>query len=137
MSSREINAAVPVTLFLIISVTLYGFYDNLSSDDEGSDLDLVDPVWDYEHDSESGYGSVTGGFVYRGENAPSLYGKYVYADFIMGKIWSLEVINIRDYTTDRHRSVDDTPFGGGSGMLLRPDVVASALDAIVSSSPTA
>ena len=40
MSSREINAAIPVTLFLIISVTLYGFYDNLSGDDEGSDLDL-------------------------------------------------------------------------------------------------
>ena len=44
------------------------------------------------------------------------------------KIWNLEVIDIRDYTTDKHRTVDDTPFGGGSGMLLRPDVVASALD---------
>ena len=44
------------------------------------------------------------------------------------KIWSLEVIDIRDYATDKHRTVDDTPFGGGSGMLLRPDVVASALD---------
>ena len=45
------------------------------------------------------------------------------------KIWNLKVINIRDYATDKHRSVDDAPFGGGSGMLLRPDVVASALDA--------
>ena len=45
------------------------------------------------------------------------------------KIWNLKVINIRDYATDKHGSVDDTPFGGGSGMLLRPDVVASALDA--------
>jgi len=45
-----------------------------------------------------------------------------------GKIWSLKVINIRDYGIDKHSSVDDTPFGGGSGMLLRPDVVASALD---------
>ena len=44
------------------------------------------------------------------------------------KIWNLEVIDIRDYATDKHRKVDDTPFGGGSGMLLRPDVVASALD---------
>ena len=44
------------------------------------------------------------------------------------KIWSLKVINIRDYATDKHSSVDGTPFGGGSGMLLRPDVVASALD---------
>ena len=44
------------------------------------------------------------------------------------QIWNLKVINIRDYATDKHGSVDDTPFGGGSGMLLRPDVVASALD---------
>ena len=44
------------------------------------------------------------------------------------KIWNLKVINIRDYATDKHSSVDGTPFGGGSGMLLRPDVVASALD---------
>ena len=42
------------------------------------------------------------------------------------KIWDLKVINIRDYAVDKHSSVDDTPFGGGSGMLLRPDVVASA-----------
>ena len=45
------------------------------------------------------------------------------------KIWNLKVINIRDYANDKHSSVDDTPFGGGNGMLLRPDVVASALDA--------
>ena len=44
------------------------------------------------------------------------------------KTWDLKVINIRDYSTDGRRSVDDTPFGGGNGMLLRPDVVASALD---------
>ena len=45
------------------------------------------------------------------------------------KIWNLKILNIRDYATDKHGSADDTPFGGGSGMLLRPDVVASALDA--------
>ena len=44
------------------------------------------------------------------------------------KIWDLKVINIRDYSKDKHSTVDDTPFGGGSGMLMRPDVVASALD---------
>ena len=44
------------------------------------------------------------------------------------KIWSLKIINIRDYAADKHGSVDDSPFGGGSGMLLRPDVVAAALD---------
>ena len=45
------------------------------------------------------------------------------------KIWNLKVINIRNYAIDKHSSVDDTPFGGGSGMLLRPDVIAAALDA--------
>ena len=44
------------------------------------------------------------------------------------KIWNLKVVNIRDYSIDNHGSVDDTPFGGGSGMLLKPDIVASALD---------
>ena len=44
------------------------------------------------------------------------------------KIWNLKVINIRDYSKDKNGTVDDTPYGGGSGMLLRPDVLASALD---------
>ena len=52
------------------------------------------------------------------------------------KIWDLKVINIRDYATDKHNSVDDTPFGGGNGMLLRADVVASALDANLKSDET-
>ena len=42
--------------------------------------------------------------------------------------WSLKIIDIRDYAFDENRTVDDTPFGGGGGMLLKPDVVASALD---------
>ena len=53
----------------------------------------------------------------------------IYKKAMKSKIWNLKVINIRDYAIDKHSSVDDTPFGGGSGMLLRPDVVASALDA--------
>ena len=44
------------------------------------------------------------------------------------KIWNLKVINIRDYAIDKHKTVDDTPFGGGSGMLLRPDVLSQILD---------
>ena len=44
------------------------------------------------------------------------------------KLWSLEVINIRDYAKDKHQTVDDTPFGGGSGMLMRADVIADSLD---------
>jgi len=48
------------------------------------------------------------------------------------KIWSLEVVNIRDYAADKHKTVDDTPFGGGSGMLMRADVIANALDKNIS-----
>jgi len=44
------------------------------------------------------------------------------------KIWSLEIINIRDYTKDKHKTVDDTPFGGGSGMVMRADILANSLD---------
>jgi tRNA (guanine37-N1)-methyltransferase len=44
------------------------------------------------------------------------------------KIWSLEVINIRDYAEDNHGTVDDTPFGGGSGMVIKADVLAKCLD---------
>ena len=60
---------------------------------------------------------------------PGPLDKRVYNQAREKKIWDLKVINIRDYATDKHNSVDDTPFGGGNGMLLRPDVVASALDA--------
>ena len=93
MATDEVNAAIPFTVFLLVSVMFYGLFDNLSGEDEGSGLDLIDPVWDYEHDTESGYGSVTGGFVYRGSNVPALYGKYVYGDFILGAIWSLELVD--------------------------------------------
>src|SRR3954449_7702624 len=44
-------------------------------------------------------------------------------------LWALEARDIRDSSTDRHRSVDDTPAGGGPGMVLRADVVAAAIDA--------
>ena len=44
------------------------------------------------------------------------------------KIWSLEIINIRDYSKDKHKTVDDTPYGGGNGMLMRADILADALD---------
>jgi len=45
------------------------------------------------------------------------------------KIWTLEVRDIRDSATDKHRSVDDTPAGGGPGMVLRADILAAAIDA--------
>lgn len=42
--------------------------------------------------------------------------------------WSLETVQIREFATDKHRSVDDTPAGGGAGMVLKPDVLARAID---------
>jgi tRNA (guanine37-N1)-methyltransferase len=48
---------------------------------------------------------------------------------LASRIWNLEVRDIRDSATDRHRSVDDTPAGGGPGMVLRADVLARAIDA--------
>ena len=48
------------------------------------------------------------------------------------KLWSLEIINIRDYAFNKHKTVDDTTFGGGSGMVLRADIIASALDKNIS-----
>jgi tRNA (guanine37-N1)-methyltransferase len=50
-------------------------------------------------------------------------------------LWSLATINPRDFATDRHRSVDDLPFGGGAGMVMRPDVVARAIDAAAKAPP--
>lgn len=44
--------------------------------------------------------------------------------------WSLDAVNIRDFAEDRHRSVDDTPAGGGAGMVLRADILARAIDAV-------
>jgi tRNA (guanine37-N1)-methyltransferase len=45
-------------------------------------------------------------------------------------VWSLDIHDIRDSATDRHRTVDDTPAGGGPGMVMRPDVLAAAIDAL-------
>ena len=59
---------------------------------------------------------------------PGLLDTGIYKKAKENKIWDLEVINIRDYAVDKHGTVDSSPFGGGSGMLLRPDVVASAID---------
>ena len=43
-------------------------------------------------------------------------------------IWTCEPIHIRDFATDKHRTVDDTPAGGGAGMVLKPDILAAAID---------
>jgi tRNA (guanine37-N1)-methyltransferase len=50
-------------------------------------------------------------------------------------LWRLETVQIRDFATDRHRSVDDTPAGGGAGMVMRADVLAAALDSVAARRP--
>ena len=50
-------------------------------------------------------------------------------------VWSLDTVQIRDFATDKHRSVDDTPAGGGAGMVLKPDVLAAAIDSIADARP--
>jgi tRNA (guanine37-N1)-methyltransferase len=49
--------------------------------------------------------------------------------------WSIDAVNIRDFAIDKHRTVDETPAGGGAGMVLRVDVVASALDSVADGRP--
>ena len=45
-------------------------------------------------------------------------------------LWSLEAVQLRGFATDRHRTVDDTPSGGGAGMVLKPDILAQAIDTV-------
>ena len=59
---------------------------------------------------------------------PGPLNKGLYGKALKKKVWNLEVINIRDSAEDKHKTVDDTPFGGGSGMLLKPDVLAKSID---------
>jgi len=66
------------------------------------------------------------------EMFPGPFASGLYQKALEKKIWSLEVVNIRDYATDKHKTVDDTPFGGGSSMLIRADVVANSLDKNIS-----
>src|SRR6201987_2600793 len=65
-----------------------------------------------------------------GPMAHSLAGKA-----LQSHIWSLRAVNIRDFATDRHRTVDDAPFGGGAGRVLRPDVVDAAIASVADDRP--
>ena len=62
------------------------------------------------------------------ETFPGPLNKGLYGKALSNKIWNLDIINIRDSAEDKHKTVDDTPFGGGSGMLIKPDVLASSID---------
>ena len=61
--------------------------------------------------------------VFPGPLSKGLYGKA-----LSKNLWNLKVVNIRDAAEDKHKTVDDTPYGGGSGMLLKADVLAKSLD---------
>ena len=63
---------------------------------------------------------------------PGPLGTGLYKKALDKKVWSLKAVNIRDYAADKHKTVDDTPFGGGSGMLMRADVIANSLDKNIS-----
>jgi tRNA (guanine37-N1)-methyltransferase len=56
---------------------------------------------------------------------------------LAGGTWSLGAVQIRDFATDKHRSVDDTPAGGGAGMVMRADVLAAAVDQTIARQPDA
>jgi tRNA (guanine37-N1)-methyltransferase len=64
------------------------------------------------------------------EMFPGPLGMSLAGKALEAKVWALETVDIRAYATDKHRSVDDTPAGGGPGMVMRPDVLAQAIDAV-------
>jgi len=59
---------------------------------------------------------------------PGLLKKGLYGKALLNKIWNLDIVNIRDSAEDKHKTVDDTPFGGGTGMLIKPNVLARSID---------
>jgi tRNA (guanine37-N1)-methyltransferase len=69
------------------------------------------------------------------EMFPGPLGMSLAGKALAARIWSLEAIDIRAYATDKHRSVDDTPAGGGPGMVMKPDVLAHAIDAVADERP--
>jgi len=61
------------------------------------------------------------------EAFPGILGQSVIGNALKKGIWSLETINLRDFAYDKRGSIDDTPYGGGPGMIIRPDVVEKAI----------
>lgn len=64
------------------------------------------------------------------EMFPGTLGHSVIGKALVAGVWSLKTINIRDFAMDKHRTVDEPPFGGGPGMVMRPDVVNDALGSV-------
>ena len=68
------------------------------------------------------------------EMFPGTLGHSLAGKALENNLWSYEAVNIRDYAEDRHKSVDDIPYGGGAGMVIRPDVLSKAVNDKVDSS---
>jgi len=62
------------------------------------------------------------------EYFPGHLSKGLFGKAMSEKIWNLETVNIRNYSSDKHKTVDDTPYGGGNGMLIKADILAKSLD---------
>ena len=62
------------------------------------------------------------------EDFPGPLSKGLYGKALSNKLWELKIINIRDAATDKHKTVDDSPYGGGTGMLLKADILANSID---------
>ena len=60
---------------------------------------------------------------------PGPLSKGLYGKALSKELWNLKVVNIRDAAEDKHKTVDDTPYGGGNGMIMKADVLANSLDA--------
>ena len=61
---------------------------------------------------------------------PGVLGQSLAGKALENGVWALKTLDIREFASDKHRSVDDTPAGGGAGMVLKPDVSANAIDAM-------
>ncbi len=64
---------------------------------------------------------------------PGYLGQGIFGKALSEKKWNLDTVNIRDYAFDKHKTVDDTPYGGGEGMLMKADVLATSIDKNVGS----
>ncbi len=69
------------------------------------------------------------------EMLPGALGFSLVGQALSRGVWSLDPVDLRDFATDRHKSVDDMPFGGGAGMVMRPNVVGAAIDHVSANTP--
>jgi len=107
------NQNVIYTLISIfVLITIFGISESQEREN------IIFPTYEYEHEERSG--SITGGFVYRGENLPGLYGKYIYGDFMRSEIRTLEISNGKLKDNLLISSSENSSFVTGGKGYLRP-----------------